>query len=207
MEKKRLLKTKSFFPKLLPDGTRAQASAPFELFVAVIIMTFVIVVGYQVLTSVADAMCLNSVEREMTTFKLKLEDTVARKSSNKFPFSPEGACFSSKETILKIEVEKDKRVCADRCGYPSDSCYVMTFMNPTVSGAFKQKCLELPQYTTFATSECSSDSPELNNYTPIDPTQKSALQVGSYVTRNISAAGVTYPNICVFYRAAGSIVN
>lgn len=206
MQKKSLSLTKRLFPRVLPDGTRAQASAPFELFVAVIIMTFVVVVGYQVLESVSREVCLNSVEREMTTFKIKLEDTVARKSSNKFMFSPQGGCFESKGTIMKIDVEKDSKICANRCGYPSDSCYVMTFANPNIAGAFRQKCLELPPYTTFATTDCGQiEGPDSADYGPIDPISIGALQVGSYITRNISAAGETYPNVCVFYKSSAVV--
>ena len=177
-----------------------QASAPFELFVAVIIMSFVIVIGYQVLEEVKKQVCLNSVDKEMTTFKYNLEDTVNRKSSTKFLFSPEGDCFSSKGTIMKIQTETNPKVCDARCGYPADVCFVMTFMNPKVSNAFKVKCLDLPQYTNFPTELCNSGGgDELTTYTPIDP-MNGQLLPGLYALRNISAAGETYPKVCVYYK-------
>jgi len=187
-----------FFPRVLSGGQRGQASAPFELFVAVIIMTFVIVVGYQVLDRVNTEVCLSNVEREMTKFKSAIEDTVARKSSNSFSFHPEGSCYSSKETVMQIVRENNSRVCADRCGYPSDDCRILLFSNPTVAGALKQKCLNLPQYTYFETS-CDTGT-ELAGYNAINPTVDGTLPSGSYVIRNISPAGQAYPQICVYYK-------
>lgn len=180
----------------------AQAAAPFELFVAVIIMTFVVIVGYQALTKVNNEVCLNTVDREMTVFKVNLEGAVNLKNQTKINFRPDSKCFSSKSAIMKIESEQDRRVCSARCGQPSDSCFIMTFSNPEVANGFKQKCLELPQYTSFVTLDNCSESSgtELATYTPIDPQRDGQIRIGSYVFKNISPAGDTYPKICVYYK-------
>jgi uncharacterized protein (UPF0333 family) len=186
-------------------GQRGQASAPFELFVAVTIMAFVIVIGYQTLEQINREVCLSTVEREMTNFKINLEDTVARKSQNKIFFSPDPKCFSSKNTVMKIEIEKSKSVCASRCSYPSDTCYVMTFQNPNIANAFKQKCLDLPKYTSFVSDAsdnglCSDVELSKDNYHAINPMEAGTIMIGSYIFRNISPAGETFPKVCVFYR-------
>jgi hypothetical protein len=190
----KFFRDKSYF------GQRAQASAPFELFVAVIIMSFVIVVGYQVLAEVKKQVCLNSVDKEMTNFKYNLEDTVNRKSSTKFLFNPEGDCFESKDTIMKIQTETNKKVCDARCGYPADVCFIMIFNNPKVAMSFKAKCVDLPQYTNFPVELCNSGGgDDLTTYTPIDPMNGNLLP-GLYALRNISAAGETFPKVCVYYK-------
>lgn len=188
--------------KFLLMNEKAQASAPFELFVAVIIMAFVIVVGYTALERVNTEVCINTVEREMTKFKVNLEGTVNLKSQNKIFFSPDDRCFASKQTIMKIETEDDRRVCAARCNYPSDTCFIMTFSNPNISGAFRTKCLDLPNYTNFVIEACG-ETAELagEGYTAVDPTKNGQIRSGVYVFSNISPAGKTYPDICVFYKA------
>jgi hypothetical protein len=183
---------------------KAQASAPFELFVAVIIMAFVVVVGYTMLERVNDEVCLNSVDKEMTKFKTNLEETVSRKSTKQFTFTPQDRCFSSKSTTMKIELERKRDTCAARCNYPSDQCYVMTYYNPNISEAFRQKCLDLPPLTTFLTGSCPIEGTGDIGYTAIDPTNpadSNRIDKGSYITKNISPAGETYPRICVYYKS------
>ena len=187
---------------------RGQASAPFELFVAVTIMAFVIIIGYQTLDRVNREVCLSTVDREMTNFKINLEYTVARKSQNKIFFNPDPKCFASKTTVMKIEVEDNKSVCASRCSYPSDTCYVMTFYNENIPDAFKQKCLDLPKYTSFVADPGSCEiktndevNSDMEGYKAIKPMDAGNILIGSYIFRNISPAGETFPKVCVFYKA------
>ena len=166
-------------------------------------MAFVVIVGYQALEKVNTEVCLNTVDREMTNFKINLEGTVNLKSQNKIFFQPDAKCFSSKGTTMKIEVEADRRVCAARCGYPSDSCFVMTFSNPSIPNAFKQKCLDFPQYTSFPTTAtgCTDDMGlTTEGYESIDPQTEGQIRIGSYIFRNISPAGDTYPKVCIYYK-------
>ena len=189
---------------------RAQAAAPFELFVAVIIMAFVVIVGYNMLEKVNTEVCLNTVDREMTECKINLEDTVVRKSSNSFFFGPDTKCFASKQTTMKIEIVKQRAVCASRCNYPSDECYVMTFRNPNISNSLKQKCIDLPPLTNFlldqscqdySLEEDESGQTSTADYRAVDPTKEGDILIGNYRIVNVSPAGDTYPKVCVWYRA------
>lgn len=182
---------------------KAQAAAPFELFVAVIIMGFVIVIGYSVLQGVYTEVCLNSVDREMTNLKLAIEDTVNRKSSNNVFFHPDSQCFSTTEASLKIVLETNNKVCASRCGYPSDECYIMTFSNSKIAHSLRQKCLDLPPYTNFLVEGtlCGSEELAQDGYSTVDPINSDSLKMGTYVIRNVSPAGDTYPKVCVWHRS------
>ncbi len=182
---------------------KAQAAAPFELLVAVVIMGFVMVVGYVVLEDVNTQVCLNSVDREMTEFKLAVEDSVARMSSAPLTFRPEGSCFSSKKSLLQIYNEETRSVCAAVCGFATDECYIMKFSS-NLPGSTKRKCLNLPPYTNFQTGVsgmCGDQSLMGSGYSPIDPTVPGGFLPGSYVIRNVSPAGHQFPLICVYYKA------
>jgi hypothetical protein len=181
-------------------GERAQAAAPFELLVAVVIMSFVMVVGYVVLDDVNTQVCLQSVDREMTEFKLAMEDSVARMSSAPLAFRPQGSCFSSKKSELQIYNEETRAVCAAVCGFASDECYIMKFTSE-LPGSTKRKCLNLPPYTNFQVDMCVDEQLSGTGYAPIDPTVKGEFLAGSYVIRNVSPAGHPFPLICVWYKA------
>lgn len=178
-----------------------QASAPFELMVAVIIMSFVMVVGYMVLDTVNTQVCLNSVDREMTEFKLALEDSVARMSSTPLVFRPEGTCFSSTKSTLKIYNEETPSVCSAVCGFAANSCYIMVFSSKTPGISTKRKCLNLPAFTSFQEEPTCVDSVlQGQGYSTIDPTIEGKFLPGSYIIRNISPAGHPFPMICVWYK-------
>ncbi len=199
----RLVKRKYFGNKFFL-GFKGQASAPFELFVAVIIMAFVVIVGTLVLNSVWDQVCLNSVDNEMTKFKLAIEDTVAKKSSNSVSFKPDSRCVSStaKEPIIWMEVMDNKNVCAARCNYPSEECRLMTFNNPKIANAFKQKCLDLPIYTNITKSvDLCQNSSTSEGYEAIDPAfATGGLKPGNYIIKNVSNIGDQYPKVCILYK-------
>ena len=181
---------------------KAQAAAPFELLVAVVIMSFVMVVGYVVLDDVNTQVCLNSVDKEMTEFKSAIEDSVARMSSKPITFRPQGACFSTKKAMLEIYDEKTRGVCASICGVATDSCYILKFTSD-LAGALKRKCLNLPDFTTFqdATSDyCKDEVLSGTGYSVINPTVKGEFLAGNYVIRNVSPAGHAWPLICVWYK-------
>jgi hypothetical protein len=177
---------------------KAQVSAPFELFVAIIIMGFVVVIGSQMLIAANQQVCMNSVDKEMTTFKLYLEDTANRKSSSKFDFQPE-SCFDKSKAVIKIEKVANSKQCAAACGKPTETCFIFLFNAPDIANGFRQKCLNLSAYTSFFVEEQTCPAGDLDGYEVLKPSD--GLKVGSYVLRNVSKAAETYPKICVFYRA------
>ena len=178
-------------------NSRAQAAAPFELLVAVIIMTFVIIVGSQMLGQVNDQVCMNHVENEISKFVNYLEETANKKSTSKFSFRPEKICFNQSTHVMKIVREMDVRVCSAKCGIPQDTCYVMIFYTPDVALGTKERCINLPVYTNFETNDsvCTALG-DLAGYSVVVPSEK--LPFGSYVLKNVAKVGETWPNICVY---------
>ena len=182
-------------------GRRGQVSAPFELFVAIIIMSFVVIIGIQMLTNVQAQVCLASVDKELGEFKSKLEDTANNMASNKFFFSPE-RCFNENKVIIKVETLSSTKQCSAKCGTPVDKCFTVMFYAPDVPNGYKDKCLNLPVYTSFLTQGGEGGCESLDDvagYEAVDP--RDQIRLGQYVTRNVAQAGDTYPKMCVFYKA------
>ena len=178
-------------------NSKGQVSAPFELFVAIIIMTFVVIIGVQMLNNIQSQVCMASVDKELSEFKSKIEDTANNMASNKFFFSPE-KCFNENKVIIKIETLNTAKQCSAKCGTPVDTCFTIMFYAPDVPNGYKDKCLNLPTYTSFPEALCESTG-DVAGYDVVDP--RDAIRLGQYVTRNVAQAGDTYPKMCVFYRA------
>jgi len=180
---------------------KGQMSAPFELLVAVIIMGFVIIVGSQMLAAANKEVCVNNIDRELTEFKQNLEDSVNIKNSNTFRFDNPDGCFNEKDAIIRIEKNTNAQQCSAICSRAENSCYVLLFSIPK-SGIFKQKCLNISRFTSFSDDGTNCPNTNLPGYVATDPTT-GGVKVGNYVIRNVSKAGETYPNICVFWGPGG----
>ncbi len=187
---------------------KGQVSAPFELLVAVVIMAFVVIVGWKVLTDAKLQSCLNTVDKSMTDFKINLEDTANRRSENFFNFSPDRTCFYSKDSAMKIYLEKSSSVCAAICKRPVQECYVLKFANQSIPNAAKNKCLELPTYTSFTASGdlCTNiDQTLYRGYEPVNPLGDDGdnLGIGQYVFKYVALQGQAFPQICIWFRPSG----
>jgi len=181
-------------------ASRGQVSAPFELFVAIIIMTFVVLIGSQMIFNANTNVCLNSIDKAMTEFKGKLEETANQKSSTQFMFQPD-KCFDAKKAKISIEKFNTTRQCSAKCGKPWDSCFVLSFSSSELA-AYREKCLNLPQYTTFYSALDSAMCPDIEHYTAISPAN-GGIKLGSYILKNVSSIGETWPKVCVYYSVKG----
>ncbi|MDD4251110.1 MAG: hypothetical protein PHX27_02870 [Candidatus ainarchaeum sp.] len=194
-----------FFGKKIGFNEKAQSSSPFELLVAIIMMGFVIIIGSQMISSANHQVCLANVDKSMVEFKSMLEDTVTFRTSNKFDFRPNSSnCYKETKSTMKIEaIRNNPRYCGSICGKAIDSCFVMIFYTDSIANASKQKCLNLPPYTSFLWDNvsCPTNTESLSGYKAIDPTKPNTnLSSGSYVLVNVAAAGDTYSKICTYVR-------
>jgi hypothetical protein len=193
--------------KIVCLKNRGQMSAPFELFVAVIIMGFVIIIGSQMLSTVNREVCLNNIDKQLSDFKTNIENTANHKNSIKFYFDNPNDCFNEKIAKINIQHErKNPRLCSLICGQATDDCYFLSFIisKEGADNISKQKCLSISRFSTFLTAAAASecDPNDLgegyDGYNAIDP--QFSLPIGNYILRNVSSPGEPYPKICTFYK-------
>jgi len=199
-------------------SNKAQMSAPFELLVAVIIMTFVVIVGTQMLETSQKQVCLSSVDREITEFSLNLKEAAVNRTVTKFDFRPDN-CYNENRAISAIVLFNDSDACGVRCGLSGvESCFVFIFAAEDIPNGYRQKCIEIPSYTTFLgqDTKCDTTSNELEGYLAINPMGDGAtnfvmigntsvntnakILAGSYIIKNVADAAKTYPDVCVFVK-------
>ncbi len=184
-------------------SSKAQMSAPFELLVAVIIMTFVVIIGTQMLELSQKQVCLSSVDREISKFVINLQNSANNRSVVKFEFRPDN-CYNESKTVSKIFLFSDSHSCASRCGLSGiESCFVFVFNSADIPDGFRQKCIAIPAYTTFLGVDDKCDTTgEFSGYLPINPLAdgSSIILPGSYVIKNVASAAQTYPELCVYVK-------
>ena len=187
-------------------NSKAQVNSPFELLVAVTIMTFVIIIGSQMIAATNDQVCLAEVEKELTEFKLNIENVSSNSGSSiKFDFRPnQKNCFNENNAIIKIVKYTDSKRCGAVCDKAVNSCFVLIFSASDLANGFKSKCLNLPIFTSFVKdgTNCPTNDAALAGYKPTNPSVGDlGLRSGSYILRNVAPAAKTYPFICTYRRS------
>ncbi|HIH16752.1 MAG TPA: hypothetical protein HA252_05075 [Candidatus Diapherotrites archaeon] len=182
-------------------GQKGQESAPFELLVAVVIMTFVILLGYRALDQVAEIKCKGEVEGEMEKLKTTLENIVKQKGKENlglyFP-----ACQGEKDTSVRIKGFEDERICAAFCGGSRKSCTLLSYSSPKFSIS---KCLRGTINTTFGLGEtCTGQEvSDPEKYEAQDFKADIGIDNGNYVLVSKFDLTGSYPILCAYKRKAG----
>ncbi|MDD3159827.1 MAG: hypothetical protein PHQ98_02575 [Candidatus ainarchaeum sp.] len=188
-------------------SNKGQMSAPFELMVAMIIMGFVIVVGYNLMASMQCNICQNDLDKAVTVFKSGLEKAVNNSTVEKFSFKYDG-CF--KESLASARIVKyvdNLKACERACGEARSTCFVLIFnASDSSCSPYVSKCLNIPDLTSFVSesTECEKDE-SLQDYGVVSTLvstdlKKNNLLMGQYVIKTVSSSSSFTPKICVYYK-------
>ncbi|MFA5746253.1 MAG: hypothetical protein WCX82_00025 [archaeon] len=140
---------------------RGQASAPFEVLVAVILMGFVIIAGTWALTNLSQSTCIGDKRQNMSELKEAIRDVVLGSDLTikniSFDTRP---CLNQKyETITLTSYDSPTR-CQAYCG-GGENCILMEYIyddGKTRQMPITPICMDLPTAISFETSlaECGT---------------------------------------------------
>ena len=183
---------------------RAQESAPFELMVAVVIMAFVIFVGFQAMERLRDEQCFAKIDKTLEEFKTKLEIAVTQKSPQTIPFIL-AECSSPGKQDIRIQDWDSAIFCAGLCRSAEITCTSLEYFDKT-PGKIKgiRKCLNIPPDTIFSPQATPGRCASIDN---VDQRQAYVLQdfkqgipLGTYLLINKTFATDTFPQMCAYQR-------
>lgn len=189
------------------SSKKAQASAPFELLVAIIIMGFVIIAGSNVLNEANSKSCIATASNEIDNLKKAIEDSTLRQSPTEIYFNPDkGGCFNATTTTTKINSFNSAtapKECSLKCGISSNACFTISFQDTKKPGSFIERCLNIPSYTHFYSTDITEENCPTtleSSYAGWLPAMPSQLKVGRYAFKNVSKVGAAFPNVCIYYK-------
>ncbi len=177
-------------------GKKAQVSAPFELMVAVILMTFVILAGLYAMNTLEKQKCENEVNKELEELKEAIELIAKGKGQHLVSFELPGC--AQRNTEVKIVTHTDPYLCNILCGGSKTVCIVLTFDAEGVSSMVK--CLEISPLTQFAPDSCAC--PE-DDYNLAKGWQTGNIQQGTYLITSGYAVGGGTPIVCPCIKVEG----
>lgn len=176
-----------------------QSASPFELLVAVIIMTFIILIGSQAMAALKEQQCMSEIKKYMQEFKFALEKIVGPNKSQTLAFTPP-ACYKNEEITLKyLEAEP---ICSSVCQQPGKKgCVLLSYYSPEASGF--SMCVNVPITTYLEDDATCSDldpSQSIQTLPSVGIGEREVIR-GFYEFVDITA-GDAFPKVCV-YRITG----
>lgn len=154
----------------LYKNNKGQASAPFEVLVAIILMGFVILAGTWALSNLSENTCLGNKRQKMGELKEGIKEVVlgytelTYKLIN-FQVTP---CFNQKYEYITLKTYADTTRCNAYCGGGS-TCTLLEYVyddGKTRRLPIPPVCVELPtSYEVADLYECfSEEDPEKDNW-------------------------------------------
>ena len=176
---------------------KGQEAAPFELLIAVITMTFVIVVGLNAMSTLLRAQCEGKIDQNMEELKTALE-TVAKGEGKKTVAYDMPSCFNQNDSSLRIVSRDDRATCSFHCGGLRYECTLLFFSSPDFSSI---KCLNISSATDFPSATVCHDFDDQPTEFKVKEWKKDeAIEPGQYTLIKQFHLFSPQPRICVYKR-------
>ena len=195
----------TFHQVLMMLNQKGQESAPFELLIAIVMMTFVIVVGFQAIDTLNEETCRGLLNQNMEEIKRGVETVVQTKSKVTLSYELPN-CFSEDnpntdviESSLRIIDRKDRVYCSALCGGSLAQCTILRFSSPTFT---ETKCLRISAATYFPDeTKCDADALEPPGAFGVEQWKSlEGIAPGQYTLIRQSNLFSGSPQICVYKR-------
>jgi len=176
---------------------KGQEEAPFQLLVAVILMTFVIIVGLNAMNEASKQKCFNTTEKLMNDLKLAIEKTAVYQQPANVNFSLPNC--TKKESFVLFNSD-EPRLCQRLCLNPSSSCLILRYSTSDVTG-IQDKCIDVTSSTQFNYESDGTDSCEaMAGFEGINVETDAGFVSGIYQFLYSPNSSSDNPIICVYLK-------
>ena len=176
---------------------KGQEEAPFQLLVAVILMTFVIIAGLNAMNEASKQKCFHNTEKLMNDLKLAIEKTAIYQQPANVNFNPPGCTKEEKFVLIKSD---EARICQRLCMNSSSSCLLLRYSTSDVTG-IQDKCINVIHSAQFRDVEDETESCKaMDGYKGIDIELDDGFVSGVYQFLYSPTSGSGSPIICVYLK-------
>ncbi|MCD6434742.1 MAG: hypothetical protein J7L14_03955 [Candidatus Diapherotrites archaeon] len=187
---------------MLRENSKAQMSAPFELVIAIIIMMFVLSIGYFAMQQTHQQVCKEKITKKLVDFKMALERALTRKEPVSIFFDLPNECYADELEEIKIVEKDDVHICEAYCGVSQPRCMLLQYTaKKSIEGSEatfgKTLCLNIPTFTTFPSSAGVCLDRSEDGYILVDLSYE--VKQGFYELINVTKTG-DVPTICAYLR-------
>ncbi|MEM4662991.1 MAG: hypothetical protein QXM75_03135 [Candidatus Diapherotrites archaeon] len=176
----------------LQKDEKAQESAPFEVLIAVIIMGFVLYIGFMVMNDMLKQDCNNRLRESIEKFRSEIENVSELRTSSKFYFGPP-TCY--KDQRIRVVSVTDEVICASTCDTATLSCLFILLDSRDYAERF---CLKTALQIYFPTTYENCPDRTSEGYKLID--LRDGMPLGYYDLVNETPPKQTFPIVCAYYK-------
>lgn len=181
-------------------SSKGQESAPFELLIAVIVMTFVMLFGYRAMEEMKIKDCEAKINQELEKMRTAIESTVNQGSLERINFEIP-RCFENSR--VKLNAVRNKVVCSSICQEGRQECVSLDFWSDVIN---RRVCVNIPMHTEFeGTSDggpgtyCQDRRSETIPYYLVPFTDEDVgVPNGSYILIKRTPPGWSKPVVCAY---------
>lgn len=178
--------------------SKGQEEAPFQLLVAVILMTFVIIVGMNAMNEAGKQKCFNDTEKAMNDFKLAIEKTSTYKQPSNIKFNQFGCAKDERFLLVRSD---EARICNRLCMNSSTSCLILKYSTTEVA-EIGDKCINVSYDTQFKyQGDGASSCIQIDGFTGVQIDSVDGIPGGVYQFLYVSSPGINYPVVCSYIKS------
>lgn len=174
---------------------KGQESAPFELLVAVIVMGFVLLVGFNVISSLQFEECKGKLDNNLEQLKTAIENVAhgegQRTVSFFLPF-----CFLQNESRLEIVSRTERQICQEICPGAQVQCTLLAFTSPEHNN---WKCLKVSSALDFPGESVCRDFVGDDSFS-VERWRVDLIKEGQFILVKKFSEFSSQPAICVYKR-------
>ena len=173
---------------------KGQESIVFEVLIAVILMTFVFVIGGFAMKALNETKCSKEIDLSMSQLASAIEKAGATSiGTYYYKFSP-SSCFGGKSKNVTYELKPESAtLCSSYCP-GSTYCYLLKYLNNADPvSPLRYKCVNISKYVELNNSEACNIS---QKYELMPIGSGIIFHPGDYIFESKS---LTSPLICIYY--------
>ncbi|MEW6295791.1 MAG: hypothetical protein AB1467_05900 [Candidatus Diapherotrites archaeon] len=172
-----------------------QEEAPFELLVAVILMTFVILIGLYAMTEASNRKCLQEKNKDLDNLAAKIQEVANNETIAAAPLSfIASQCGKNEEIKIISSIEAIQcRVCPGSL----KSCLLLNYRSD--AGYIENKCLNISQATYFDSGDKGCPA-KIGDYDLVDLNPENEIERGLYKLEFNQKSTENFPVICAYYK-------
>lgn len=179
-------------------NSKGQAEAVFEVLIAVILLSFVLVIGSISMNTISNNKCSKEIDISLKDFVLNIERVSSSSLASKSYLFGLPNCFGP-DADVKIISESDSALCSSYCPGSTGGCYLMQYdNNKDKVNPRRYNCLNISPITVLNDNGICNQG----NLALVDSSQGNGAYSLEYkFTRGkylITSASLQRPNICIY---------
>ncbi len=176
---------------MILKNSKGQESIVFEVLIAVILMTFVFIIGGYAMTSLNQTKCSKEVDSTMSQLAVAIEKAGSVSIGSYYYTFSESSCFRDNNTTYILK-EETSALCSSYCP-GSTQCYLLKYNNSSDPvSTVRYKCVNISRYVTFNGGSCTN--PPDAGYETLPGLTFSS---GNYIFESYSLGN---PEICIYIK-------